>query len=290
MNLASPSMIRSLCESLGCVPNKALGQNFLIDRNILNIILETAAVGREDRVLEIGPGLGILTRELATRCRGLWAVEKDRRLAQYLQKSFAGQAGVTIVHSDFLDLAPAAYGGAELTKMVSNLPFCAGSRILMEIFCMETIIPALTVTVQSEVAQRLAAKAGDPARGLLGIMAQAAFDVQIVRKIGPNCFYPRPAVDSAIVRMAVKPGNVPSHASRRRLLATAKHAFGFRRKQMCSVLERHPGMRAGMDLDAFLEDLGVDPRSRPENLAGDQWLALAEAVPFPAGKCGGRGV
>lgn len=279
MNLTSPSTIRNLCESLGCIPNKAFGQNFLIDRNILNIILDTAAITRSDRVLEIGPGLGVLTVELAERCGELWAVEKDRRLARYLSECFANRPGVVVLAGDFLDLMPDAYGGDAVTAMVSNLPFSAGSRILMELFCRAVIVPAMTVTVQYEVARRLATGPGNPDRGLLGVMAQTVYEVKIIRKIGPNCFYPRPSIDSAIIHMGLRPDTIPSHATRQRLLAVAKHAFGLRRKQMSVILGRHDGMRAIADHPAFLEKLGIDPRARPENLTGAQWLTLADAVP-----------
>ena len=278
MNLTSPTIVRALCAEIGCTPSKVLGQNFLIDRNILDIIIEASVVKSTDVVLEVGPGLGVVTRELAAFARTVWAVEKDRRLADYLAREFAVTPNVHVIESDFLVLAPDTYGGDTLDAMISNLPFVSGSRILMELFIRRTPLDRITVTVQYEVAERLAAGPGTAARGLLGVMAQSLYAVTIVHKIGPTCFYPRPKVDSAIVSMRLRLGHVGECRRRQFLLDLVKTAFSFRRKQMGVVLSRYrPGL-ARDQIEAILRQAGIDPHLRPEALTNTEWMGLVDTL------------
>src|SRR3989339_267754 len=127
MNLTSPSQVRSLIASIGFEPSKLLGQNFLIDKNILDIIIKTAEISKNEHVLEVGPGLGVLTEQLAASAGRVTAVEKDKRLFSYLCEKFNDVKNVDFMHADMLDVAIDDMGGVE--KLISNLPYSVGSRI-----------------------------------------------------------------------------------------------------------------------------------------------------------------
>jgi 16S rRNA (adenine1518-N6/adenine1519-N6)-dimethyltransferase len=261
-------------------PHSALGQNFLIDANIRDIIVGAADPGPDDVVLEVGPGLGVLTEVLAARAGRLVAVEKDRILHAYLAEQFAGCPTVELIHADALELDPGFPARAGVTKVVSNLPYSVGSRILMNFFALAAPPVRITVTVQLEVGERLAAGPGTAARGLLGVWAQRSYAVELRKAIGPTCFCPPPKVKSVVVQMERLDGagqGGDRYGFFRRL---TKEAFGFRRKQMATILARIAG-RLGVTTDRALAAIGaagLDPRIRPEMLSVDEWQKLADAM------------
>jgi 16S rRNA (adenine1518-N6/adenine1519-N6)-dimethyltransferase len=280
VKLTSPSQVQALLRQREIQPHGALGQNFLIDANIRDIIVGAADPGVDDVVLEVGPGLGVLTEALADRAGRVVAVEKDRKLYAYLVEQFTGHPTVRLVHADFLELDPLFLEQEGVTKVVSNLPYSVGSRILMELFALCHPPVRITVTVQLEVGERLSAGPGDVQRGLLGVWAQRVYAVHIVKVISPSCFCPAPKVRSAVMRLdrlpglAVEPGNLLFFRQ------LTKAAFSFRRKQMATILYR---VSAGLGVDpeqatAALEDMGLDPKIRPERLSVDQWQGLADGM------------
>ena len=203
MNLTSPSQVKAWCISNGFHPNKTLGQNFLIDMNVRDAIVEAGLSGR--KVLEIGPGLGVLTEVLLAKGAEVTAIEKDPVLAARLAGALGSPQGLKVVTGDALD-AVAHPERFELVLedfdcLVSNLPYQAGTRILLE-FVQRRLPPAMTVLVQTEVAERLAAKEGGKTRGLAGVWTQLDYDVRIVRKVAQGCFWPRPVVGSSVVPTA----------------------------------------------------------------------------------------
>ncbi len=280
MKLTSPSQVQALLRQREIQPHGALGQNFLIDANIRDIIVGSADPGPDDVVLEVGPGLGVLTESLAERSGRVVAVEKDRKLHAYLDEQFAGHPTVHLVHADFLELDPLFLEQQGVTKVVSNLPYSVGSRILMELFALPHPPVRITVTVQLEVGERLSAGPGDEQRGLLGVWAQRVYAVQIVKVISPSCFCPAPKVRSAVVQLDRLPGLAVEPANLLFFRQLTKAAFSFRRKQMATILHR-VSASLGVDPDqatAALEDLGLDPKIRPERLSVDQWQGLADGM------------
>lgn len=280
MKLTSPSQVRELLETIGVKPSSSLGQCFLIDGNIRDIIVAASGVTASDVVLEVGPGLGVLTEVLAQRAARVIAVEKDERLAGYLRQRFREMASVRVVHADVLDLDAASLMADGVTRVVSNLPYSAGSRILMELFSLSAPPLTITVTVQCEVAERLAAAPGGRDRGLLSVWAQRAYTVGIRKEISPMCFCPRPKVRSAVVHMTRRDscGSALSDVASFRELTRA--AFAFRRKQMGTILARISGavgLRSDMAL-TVLSELGIDARIRPESLHVDDWLRLSDRL------------
>jgi len=282
VNLTSPSQVQVLLRRLQVEPSNSLGQNFLIDVHIRDIILEESGVGAGDVVLEIGPGLGVLTEVLARRAGTLIAVEKDRRLAAYLQEEFAGREGMRILQADAVELDPGMLAGWGVTKVVSNLPYSVGSRILMELFALPRPPERITVTVQKEVGDRLAAGPGQEARGLLGVWAQQAYHVEIRKIISPTCFWPPPQIRSAVVRLDRLQDR--EEKGRMDFFRLTKDVFGFRRKQMGTILKRLLPAADPEAIAGALRAAGIDPRTRPEILTVDEWRILAnELAPLRQG-------
>lgn len=296
LNLTSPAQIAAWCAANGFKPNRTLGQNFLIDRNTLDFLVDAAALAPGDNVLEVGPGLGVVTGEMLDRGAKVTAVEKDPALAARLPEALEeeAQGRLAVIHGDMLEqdldalLAPSADAAAEaggggprgrFDAFVSNLPYSCGTRILIDLARHPLAPPRMVVTVQLEVAERLAAPPRDPARGLAGVWIQRLYDVEIARVVKPTCFFPRPEVSSAIVRLS-RHGREPLAPDKaERFEALTKLAFSHRRKQLATTL-RHAPAPLAMPPErtaAMLESLGLDPRARPEELSVSQWRALATA-------------
>ena len=270
MNLTSPSQVKDWCIKNGFHPNKVLGQNFLIDKNALDSILDAAMppddgeVANSVSVLEVGPGLGVLTEGLLERGCRVTAIEKDPVLADRLKESLGNPENLTVMKGDALDyIKDGACDGFPL--MVSNLPYQAGTRILIELIdrigrfeAPETIV----VLVQTEVAERLAAKEGSKTRGLAGVRVQFDYDVQIVRKVAASCFWPRPEIGSTVVKLVRHHRNDDvGEDVRKKFKWLTKRAFEHRRKQLGSTFK-------GL----------IESTARAEQLANEDWLVLAEAV------------
>lgn len=276
VNLTSPTQVQGLLRQLNVEPSGALGQNFLIDVHIRDIIINDADPTPEDVVLEIGPGLGVLTEVLARRAGKVIAIEKDARLAEHLRREFEGQEFVEIIHADALEIDLKLLADWGVTRVVSNLPYSVGSRILMNLFALQCPPERITVTVQLEVGERLVAGSGQSERGLLGVWAQRAYDVKVRKIISPTCFCPAPKVKSAVVglnRLAVfnDLGRLP-------FLKLTKEVFAFRRKQVGTILRRLEPDMGDDAIKGVLSDLGIDPKTRPEMLTNEEWQALSDQL------------
>ena len=262
MNLTSPSQVKAWCIDHGFHPNKVLGQNFLGDRNALEAIVDAAGLPPGARVLEIGPGLGVLTEEMLRRGLSVTAIEKDPVLAERLAEALGNPPNLTVRAGDALDLIKD--GSCDgFPALVSNLPYQAGTRILLELtqraFPPETAV----VLVQTEVAERLAAGPGSKVRGLAGVWVQLDYDVQLVRAVKAACFWPRPEVGSTIVRLTRHHRNdarTPDWRARFRQIT--KQAFEHRRKQLGAIFKGR-----------------VQSTARAEQLSNDDWLAFVDAMP-----------
>lgn len=287
VNLTSPTQVRALLEARGLQPNQVLGQNFLIDANIRDIIVDAADVGADDVVLEVGPGLGVITEPLLQRARRVIAVEKDAGLFRWLQESLGAAPNLELIHADALDVIRERAPGWGVTRLVSNLPYSVGSRVLMDVFALPAPPQSITVTVQLEVAERLAAGAAHAERGLLSVWAQRWYEVKLVKKISPGCFAPRPKVMSALVRLTRHAG--PPAGAGAFFRDVTRACFGYRRKQIGTILNRvapdlglEPAMAA-----AALRDLEIEPRLRPETFTVETWERLTARLAEV--RDGGRG-
>lgn len=276
MSLTHPSEVKALLNELGIHPNRKMGQNFLIDSNILRILLRTADLQARDSVLEVGPGLGVLTEWLARWAGRVVAVEKDRRLVSFLREKFADKDNVEIVEGDILDQDLDALLKGGVNKVIANLPYAISSRLLFSLADAPRSPEQITVTVQKEVAERIVSPPCSSDYGLLSVIIQLKYCAAISKEVSPTCFLPPPDVKSAILNMERR--QAPCEPRDRAILhRLVKTAFTHRRKQLLGTLAKVDGLgelRAGEILSA----IGIPPRARPETVPPDQWVQLADAA------------
>jgi 16S rRNA (adenine1518-N6/adenine1519-N6)-dimethyltransferase len=268
------TQVRQLLDELDIRPSKALGQNFLIDGNILRILVEQADVRHDETALEIGPGLGVLTVELVARAKRVVAIEKDARLCRYLREQVDG---VELIEGDAVEvLEQPDFRVASPYKVVANLPYSISTPILERLVERHDKPRAMVLTVQREVAQRLTATPRHKDYGALTVFTQLWYHVTIAHVVSPRCFFPSPRVESAIVvlerrdpRVMLRDG-APFHDA-------VRAGFGQRRKMLHKLL-------AGFgDVDKAFVAANVAPTVRAEELTLEQWIILANALsPRPA--------
>jgi len=276
VNLTSPSQVKAWCIENGFHPNKTLGQNFLIDRNILEAMVEASGVQTGQRVLEVGPGLGVLTEALLACGAHVTAVEKDGRLASRLAEALGDPADLRVMEADALELDLDALLAEGFDACVSNLPYSVGTRILLDLALHARAPQRFMVLVQTEVAERFAAPPGVEARGQAGVWLQLDYDVTLVRAVKASCFWPRPEVGSTIVRLDRHPCSLTAD-ERRWFFELSRYAFMHRRKQLGALLRKAPAPIGRSDdaLAALFTQAGVEPQIRAEQLSNGQWQALA---------------
>jgi len=296
MKLTRISDVHAILAEWDIRPQKSLGQNFLIDANILGIMLDTAGVTAGDEVLEIGTGLGVLTGPLARVARRVVTIEKDPRLWPLLKERLKAFPNVELICGDMMKVDHEALFRSGISKVVANLPYSVGSAILVNLVQAETPPAQLTVTLQQEVAARLTAKPGHKDFGLLTLWTQLRYNVAIRKTISPTCFYPAPGVSSTIlnlVRQERPADDYPADdfqaddcPARHFFYALTKFAFAHRRKQLKTILcdadiVAHPGIQiqlAAEDVLKAFRKLGIDPRTRPEDLSVATWRRLASVL------------
>ena len=261
---AQPSLRRM--KAFGIRPSRDLGQNFLIDSNLLEVVSRAAEVGPGDVVLEVGGGLGVLSEHLAERAAHVHVVELDRRLEAALRDATDPHPNVTVHLADAVKLDLAAVDPAP-TKVVANLPYGVAATVILR--TIETLpdVSTWVAMVQKEVGERFAARPGSPAYGIPSVLAQLACEVKVIRPVSRNVFFPVPNVDSVLVRL-LRTGSAPEPSLR----ALVQQGFAHRRK----ALARSVALKGG-DRDAVraaLEALGLPADARAETLAPAQWRAL----------------
>jgi len=251
-------------ETIGAHPKKSLSQNFLIDGNIVRKIVKIADVKPGDQVLEIGPGPGALTQELLASGATVLAIEKDALFAKHLLRFQTPDNRLEVHAADFLSfkLPSNPY------KIVANLPYHITTPIL-EKLCLHSFI-SMTVMVQKEVADRIKAKPSTKQFGSLTLFLQFYSTLHSSFSVSASCFYPRPAVDSTVLRLdARRPPDIdPTY-----LFPIIHKAYQQRRKTLTSTLRAlHPAIAS------ILESLGLSPKARPEELSLDQWVSFAKQL------------
>jgi 16S rRNA (adenine1518-N6/adenine1519-N6)-dimethyltransferase len=251
---------------------KELGQHFLVDENLLGVIDRFAELGPEDVVLEVGPGLGVLTNYLADRVGHVHAVELDRSLEPPLRESLGGRENVELHLGDALRLDLAAVEPTP-TKLVSNLPYNIATPLIVESLDGLPGIELWCVMVQREVADRLFAQPSTKAYGAVSVLVQLGAERTGFHRVSRTVFRPRPNVDSALI--AFRRRQLPPDFARAKHLVTA--AFAHRRKRLANSLEL-AGFATRDDATEALRAIGRDPGTRAEELAPPDFLALAEAL------------
>jgi 16S rRNA (adenine1518-N6/adenine1519-N6)-dimethyltransferase len=250
---------------------RSLGQNFLHDQNQLQRIVAAAELKPEDKVLEIGPGLGPLTELLLAQSREVLAIEKDQRLVEFLRSRFMAATNLTLVHDDALDFLRREDREWPAWKMVANLPYSVASPILVELAQARRSPARIVATLQNEVAQRIVAGSGDEHYGILSLLLQLRYEPHGSFKIPGSCFFPEPDVESACVTLVLRPEPLldkPDEAAFTRLI---KQAFSQRRKMMFKLLKC---LWPEEKLKAGFADLQLSPQIRAERVSLEQFVQL----------------
>jgi 16S rRNA (adenine1518-N6/adenine1519-N6)-dimethyltransferase len=295
LNADSPrqtlSHIQKLLSSRGIRPKEKLGQNFLIDLNLIDLIVRTAELTSDDLVLEIGTGTGSLTTRLAAEAGAVVSVELDLHIYELARETIGDLSNVRFINSDALrnknELSPAVLGAIDAAKsamrnshfkLIANLPYAVATPVIANLLIQDRPIERMVVTVQYEIAERLVAAPGTPAFGALSVLVQSLAAVSIVRRLGPSVFWPRPQVESAIVRIDPDPvrralvGDVP------RFRAFLRDLYTHRRKNLRGALSGWPtGRRDKAAVDQLLSNLELPGTIRAEELTIDQHQRLWQA-------------
>lgn len=280
-----PSEIKATLTKLGARPNKRLGQHFLIDRTVLDAIVTAADMRAGDTVLEVGPGLGVLTKELLDRGARVIAIEQDRTFVSFLKQDLAGR-DVNVVQGDAASVHWHELVAQGPWKFVSNLPYSITSFALRKALWAPRPADRAVVLVQREVAERATSLASDNAarrRGktsLLSLMvALASRAARIVRRVPRGAFYPPPKVESAILEIMPMPW---SEREKRwginpdKIMEVAKIGFAHPRKQLASNLASDEQPKSA--IERVLRDLGLNQKARAEDLSPDEWARLTREI------------
>jgi 16S rRNA (adenine1518-N6/adenine1519-N6)-dimethyltransferase len=270
----SPLNVVQLLRQYGLRPDARLGQNFLIDETALQRVVQAAEIQPDETVLEIGPGLGSLTRHLALASRGVVAVELDQRLLPVLSQVLQEFPNTMIVAGDILGLNPAELINAPDYLVVANIPYNITSALIRHLLEAGHRPTRMVLTVQREVAERICATPG--AMSLLALSVQLYGEPKIFAHIPAGAFYPAPKVDSSIVRVDLHPSSLLPPPSVEIFFRLAKAGFSQKRKMLRNALAA--GLHWQTDQsDELLHSAGIIPQRRAETLSLHEWFALGEA-------------
>ena len=260
-------------------PKRSLGQNFLIDPNTQRKIVDALRPEPGDRVLEVGPGRGALTQHLVGRIERLTLVELDDELAADLQRRYEDRDDVEVVHTDILELDPGDIEPGRPLKVIGNIPYGITSPLIFHLLDRSPRPLCMVLTVQREVADRLAAEPGNKSYGALTVGVQAVAGVERLFQISRNSFRPRPDVESATVRISpIRPPPL-SGEDEIALRTLTRAAFSRRRKQLQKVLRQTPDYTLSSDeVESLLRELSIDPQTRPDALPVSDYVRLAREL------------
>ncbi len=263
--------IRKLLYTHNMRPNKSFGQNFLIDRSVLQTIVNAAEIDLDDEILEVGAGTGVLTQELAQHARRVVAVEVERDMLVLLKETTANYPNVELVAGNLLSFDPAKMFGQAAYKLVANLPYYITAPTFRHFLESSNPPRLLIVMVQLEVAQRIVAGPGD--LSMLGVSVQFYGQPRIVARVPSQAFYPAPKVDSAVLRVDVHPQAPLSQEERHRFFRVVQAGFSERRKQLHNSLT-HGLHHKNEHVRSWLALAGIDASRRAETLSIEEWLRL----------------
>jgi 16S rRNA (adenine1518-N6/adenine1519-N6)-dimethyltransferase len=287
------SYLRNLFARRGIAPRHRLGQNFLIDLNIHELIARAAEIEPIDVVLEVGPGAGALTTLLAERASAVVAVEIDPAMAQLTREAASGRLNVRVLNVDALAgkhtinpevldnvRAGLAVAPDRRLKLVANLPYNIATPLVSNLLVHPELCPALlVVTIQHELAERMRAEPHTEAYGGLSVVVQALADVELVRTLPPKVFWPRPKVESAVVKITPDAAKRAAVGDLGWFLAVVRRIFLHRRKNLRGVLHSLWRDRwTKPEVDALLEGLGLTSSIRAEAMNVEEFIALAQAL------------
>lgn len=296
MSRQTLSYLRTLFDERGLRPKSKLGQNFLIDLNLLELVVRAAELDRSDLVLEVGSGTGSLTENLSDFAGAVVSVEVDQAFYVLTSEVVAPRNNVVVMHRDILknknELDPEVLAtldevrrrsGCQRVKLVANLPYVVATPVICNLLLSDLPLERMVVTVQWEIAERMTSTPANKEFGSLAVLAQSLATVETVRRLPPTVFWPRPKVESAIICVrpdAAKRARVGDPVAFRHFL---RDLYVHRRKNLRGALASWPGgRRSKEDIDRLLADLGIDGNCRAETLDVEQHLALSRAFAGPA--------
>lgn len=281
--LANPTATREMLEAFGLATKHRLGQNFLIDNHVIERIMELAELSGDERVLEVGPGIGTLTLALLQEAGHVTSIEADPELEQVLRAHAVDHANFSFIMGDALKVPPAAVAeasGGDPTVLVANLPYNVAATIILQFFQEMPSLERAVVMVQKEVADRIAAHAGTKAYGAYTVKLSLYGEVTGRFEVPPRCFMPAPHVDSAVVRIdrmgthGVAPLDLT--ASRERVAQVVDAAFAQRRKTIRNSMGSNGFEKDA--LDRAFDQTGISPTARAEALERADFMRLAMAL------------
>ncbi|EKK20124.1 Dimethyladenosine transferase [Fructilactobacillus florum 8D] len=283
--IGSQTRTRAILNRYHLSAKKGLGQNFLNDLAVLHAIPEIAAVSKTDDVVEIGPGIGALTEQLAQRAHQVVAFELDEELLPVLAETLAPYSNVTILHQDFLqanlpELLAKHFDGDHPIKIVANLPYYITKPILTSVMQSPVSFAAMVFMMQLEVAERVCAQPQTTDYGALSVIIQYQYEAELALHVSHKSFVPAPKVDSAIVKLIPRDGIEVTASQPDRLTGFVRSCFAHRRKTLWNNLVGLFGKQAATKarLQVILTELKIDPKLRPQALTVNQFVQLANAV------------
>lgn len=281
--LSNPQKTIEVIQKFEFAFQKKFGQNFLIDGHVLDKIIRSANITKDDFVLEIGPGIGTMTQYLAEAAREVAAVEIDKALIPILEDTLSGYDNITVINEDVLKLdikqLVMERNGGRPVKVVANLPYYITTPIIMGLFESHVPIDSITVMVQKEVAQRMQSGPGSKDYGALSLAVQYYAEPYIVANVPPNCFMPRPKVGSAVIRLTTYKEAPIDVKDERLMFRIIRASFNQRRKTLVNGLNNSPEITISKEIIAeAIAELGVSPTIRGEALTLGEFARLSNII------------
>lgn len=282
-NLTNPTYISAVLKRFDFSFQKKYGQNFLIDDNILSKIIESADITKEDTVLEIGPGIGTMTEELAKAASEVICVEIDSHLIPILEDTLFNYSNITIINNDILktDIEEISdkYNNGKPFKVVANLPYYITTPIIMQLLENKLPIESITVMVQKEVAQRMITGPGSKDYGALSLAVQYYTKPEIVCEVPASCFMPKPNVDSTVIKLTVSQEYAAEVDNEELLFDCIRASFNQRRKTLSNGLKNYPKLNLDKkQIGKALAKANLKPDIRGEVLTLDEFIQLSNII------------
>ncbi|MCD1261899.1 16S rRNA (adenine(1518)-N(6)/adenine(1519)-N(6))-dimethyltransferase RsmA [Paenibacillus athensensis] len=283
-DVATPRMTKEILNRHGLVLKKSLGQNFLIDQNILHKIVSAAGLSPDKGALEIGPGIGALTQQLAKQAGRVLAIEIDQRLLPILNETLAVYPHASVVHGDVLkqnlpELFREHFAGVEGVSVVANLPYYITTPIIMRLLEEKLPLENIVVMIQKEVADRMAARPGTKDYGSLSIAVQFHCEPELVTIVPRTVFVPQPNVDSAVIRLRVRKTPPVEVSDEAFFFEVVQASFVQRRKTLYNNLSaRFYTKETKAALEPLLHGCGIEPSRRGETLSMEEFARVTEAL------------
>ncbi len=280
--IATFKRTKEIVEKNGFSLKKNFGQNFLIDSHVISKIINSADIKDDELVIEIGPGIGSLTEELLARAKKVVCVEIDKTLIPILEENFKDYDNLLIINEDILkvDLKKVIEeNGFKTAKIVANLPYYITTPIIMDTLEKGYPITSITVMIQKEVAYRMNATPSTKDYGALSIVVNYFADTYLVANVPPNCFMPRPNVDSAVIRITKleKPRVIPKNEEM--FFKLVKAGFSMRRKTLVNCMFNMGEIdKTKVELENILESIGINPKIRGEALSIDDYVLISDTL------------